>query len=151
MLAVGGIHLLNAGGDTVKCPNASDHLDGIWDAKTRGSLEAHFRGSTAGPLEAAWVQAADTLDEYADTWVIAYSVTCDTFVKGNGDRDVLVARAACLRDRLVDLENAVASLQVSPTLTTAKTESALAELLAIDECEGNNARDVGVPGATNRP
>ena len=95
------------------CQDVSAALAGVWDAATRGAIEARDP------------EAAKLLGAYADRWLSVSKETCEaTFIKEEAPSAVLSARRACLdrrRDELAMLvdaakQGAVTAFQASSQL-----------------------------------
>jgi tetratricopeptide (TPR) repeat protein len=116
------------------CDGFEGRLAGIWDATTRGAVEAAFRASGRPYAGESFRLAAEGLDAWSRSWVEARRRTCET--RADQSAELHDLRVACLderRDELAAVTRVLAAASGDGVDSAPRAAAGLASLAACDD------------------
>jgi tetratricopeptide (TPR) repeat protein len=118
------------------CGGAANRLRGAWDGAIKARVHDAFRATGVAYAEAAWLGAADALDQYAAHWTAAHVDACRaTRVRGEQTEDALARRMACLDQRRQSLSATARVLAAADAEIVERAVRAARALPAIAACD----------------
>ena len=128
------------------CPLATQHLEGVWDARSRAAVRFTLRDRSAPYAEDTLARVERDLDAYSQEWLATHQDACEATRRG-GERSgaLLDARMRCLEGRLRALRAATQTLSRTDGVLVDKAVDLVAALPRLDKCRDSTYVLAAVP------
>lgn len=117
------------------CTDSARHLAGVWDAETRGKLEAAFLKTNAAYAPEAWAAFSKAVEAWSAQWLAMHQDACEaTRVRGDQSEHTLELRMSCLEEERRDLRVMVGALSQATPALVARAPSFGSQLPPVASC-----------------
>ena len=118
-----------------RCTGAAEQMAGVWDDRTRATVEAAMLQTEHDYAQVAWDRTAAKLDAYAAQWTAEHTDACEaSTVRGEQSPAMMDLRMACLQRARQGLVAAVDTLRDADDTVVANTNDLLSALDDLDGC-----------------
>ncbi|MCA9713925.1 MAG: tetratricopeptide repeat protein, partial [Myxococcales bacterium] len=137
-LVAGGVFAVTAPAGP-GCESLTQDVAAAWSDERSARVRNQFLETGLPFAAASWTSVGAQLDRYAETLARARVDACAARRHGALSDQLLDLRAACLGDRLADLETHVSLLESADATTVERSVVATGELPAIEPCDDGSA------------
>ncbi len=119
----------------IACSGADTRLKGVWDPELKAKAEKAFLATGKTYAQISWEHAAQQMDAYARTWVLARAEACEASrVRGEQTATQLQLRYACLDRRLDELQALGGAFTEADVEVVDQASVAVIRLSSIADC-----------------
>ena len=130
------------------CQGLEQPLAGVWDQARKQEVEQAFAATGRANSAEVWQRVEATLNEYAQSWVLARVDACeDTAVRKEQSDEMRGRRMACLDRRLSELDAVIAVMSAADADVVDNGTQAAASLKPVATCSNRTRLMKGAPRA----